>query len=385
MGSSSSGGASIPGPSPQEKSAYANQAILLNQLWQQINQSSNESRLLQPSLWDQLGYTPQYETLPATLTGQQILDQIPGGPKASKQLAKLINPNENFTLEEAQQLIGGLPTKKKGTPITADTIANIFKNVEPTQRLTGLTYKGPSQEQQDRKQIEDLFNKRTLDALNGNLPDDPALLRDLDKQEQILRNQLQANLGTGYETSTPGASALDRFNQTRNNLLEASRRQDLSQALSGSLDTAGFNAGQMAQNFGLSTGVLGLPFQSISGLGQAAQGFGSLASSLAQRRISGAAPGGGSGALGAIGSGLGLGAAAFGPQIASGLSGLFGGGAATGAAGLMPFLGPSLADFGAGAAASFGLPSIMGTLGGVGAGSAFGDLGIGALGALAIL
>src|SRR5689334_5228319 len=81
---SGSGGASIPGPSPQETSAYGNDAAILNQLWQELNQSGFEARLLQPSFFQQLGYTPTYETLPATMTGQQILDQVGGGKKGAK-------------------------------------------------------------------------------------------------------------------------------------------------------------------------------------------------------------------------------------------------------------------------------------------------------------
>lgn len=64
----------------------------------------------------------------------------------------------------------------------------------------------------EQQRINDLLRQRQIDALGGNIHD-PGLERNLGLQEQTLRNQLRAQLGSGYETSTPGMQALADFNQ----------------------------------------------------------------------------------------------------------------------------------------------------------------------------
>jgi hypothetical protein len=81
-----------------------------------------------------------------------------------------------------------------------------------------------------RQSLEEAFINRTEQALRGELPDNPALISDLREQEQNLRESLRKRLGTDYETSTAGIQALDQFNETRQGILEGTRRGDLSQA-----------------------------------------------------------------------------------------------------------------------------------------------------------
>lgn len=76
-------------------------------------------------------------------------------------------------------------------------------------------------------EVEGLIRQRTLAALKGELPVNPALLRELGQGEEQLRAQLMKQLGTGYETSTPGIEALAQFNQRKSELLEGARRGDL--------------------------------------------------------------------------------------------------------------------------------------------------------------
>lgn len=65
----------------------------------------------------------------------------------------------------------------------------------------------------EQQRINQLLRQRQEAALQGNAPVDPGLERNLGLQEQTLRNQLRAQLGPGYETSTPGMQALADFNQ----------------------------------------------------------------------------------------------------------------------------------------------------------------------------
>lgn len=82
----------------------------------------------------------------------------------------------------------------------------------------------------ERQEIEQLQLDRSIAALRGELPVDPALLRDLDEQEQKLRDQLRKQLGTGFETSTPGIEALSEFGNRRSEILERVRRGDIEAA-----------------------------------------------------------------------------------------------------------------------------------------------------------
>lgn len=65
----------------------------------------------------------------------------------------------------------------------------------------------------EQQKINELLRQRQINALQGNTPVDPGLERNLGLQEQTLRNQLRAQLGSGYETSSPGMQALADFRQ----------------------------------------------------------------------------------------------------------------------------------------------------------------------------
>lgn len=81
-----------------------------------------------------------------------------------------------------------------------------------------------------KQQIERTLLGRTLAALRGELPVDPALVTDLSRQEEALRETLRKELGPGYELSTPGMRRLEEFNLRKNQLLEGARRGDLTLA-----------------------------------------------------------------------------------------------------------------------------------------------------------
>jgi hypothetical protein len=70
-----------------------------------------------------------------------------------------------------------------------------------------------TEEAQARKDYENQLLDHQRKALAGELPVDPTLERALTEGEQQLRAQLQAQLGTGYETSTPGIQALEAYRQ----------------------------------------------------------------------------------------------------------------------------------------------------------------------------
>jgi hypothetical protein len=125
---------------------------------------------------------------------------------------------------------------------------------------------------------------RQLAALKGELPDNPALLRDLATQERTLNETLRKELGSGYATGTAGGNRLDAFNESRNVILEGGRRGDLS--LAEQLGLAREQANQsrtdalLARTGGVNT--MGLP--TAQGFGQAASGYTAPLQQLVQIR-----------------------------------------------------------------------------------------------------
>jgi hypothetical protein len=81
-----------------------------------------------------------------------------------------------------------------------------------------------------QRELETAFLERSEQALAGELPVNPALLRDLDIQEEALREGLRKQLGPGFDISSPGIEALSRFGESKDVLLEGARRGDLTLA-----------------------------------------------------------------------------------------------------------------------------------------------------------
>ena len=80
------------------------------------------------------------------------------------------------------------------------------------------------------QEIQRLLNERSLAALKGELPVDPVLERELEKQEQTLRERLQGQFGAGYETSSPAIETLDEFFRSAEGLRYNARRGELTLA-----------------------------------------------------------------------------------------------------------------------------------------------------------
>lgn len=74
---------------------------------------------------------------------------------------------------------------------------------------------------------------RALAAQQGRLPVNPALLTDLQRQEEMLRTRLRSQFGAGYEGTSGGIRTLGDFNMRKNQILEQARRSDLTMAEAG--------------------------------------------------------------------------------------------------------------------------------------------------------
>jgi hypothetical protein len=135
-----------------------------------------------------------------------------------------------------------------------------------------------------REKIETGFLERTEQALAGELPVNPALLRDLDTQQQAVEERLRRQLGPGYETSTPGQQALQKTLESRNVLLEGARRGDLTLAEQLGLAREQSNEQRINSFLSRTLGVNQAQSPFASGFGQVASGFNQPISSFQNQR-----------------------------------------------------------------------------------------------------
>jgi hypothetical protein len=95
-------------------------------------------------------------------------------------------------------------------------------------QYTNLRKKAPTAEEQANQGIQDQLTERIKTALSGDLGS-PALQKELKRQEDQLREQLQRDLGNGYELSSPGIRALSDFNERRAAVVDNANRADIEQ------------------------------------------------------------------------------------------------------------------------------------------------------------
>lgn len=135
-----------------------------------------------------------------------------------------------------------------------------------TGRVTGYQLSATAREQQAAEaEVQNLMRTRTLAALKGELPVDPALNREIEQNRLTLRDALRGNLGSGFETSTPGIQALADFEKRAEELRESSRRDQLAagegirlagQQLQSQIGTQGFqNIAGLSQLTGAPAGI----------------------------------------------------------------------------------------------------------------------------------
>lgn len=124
-----------------------------------------------------------------------------------------------------------------------------------------------------RREIEVKALERTKAALAGELPVDPALMKDLAERERTLEDELIKDFGSvsAARTSTPGQQRMREFDIYKENVLGAARRGDmtLAQQLA-----QGQGADNMNRFINAPSSVVSTPFNT--------QGFNSLNQTLNQ-------------------------------------------------------------------------------------------------------
>lgn len=84
--------------------------------------------------------------------------------------------------------------------------------------------------QQRQADLQKKLEERSLAALEGTLPVDPALERELEQGRIDLVEQLRKQLGPGFATSTPGIQALAEFDKRAKELRASARTGQLTLA-----------------------------------------------------------------------------------------------------------------------------------------------------------
>lgn len=152
--------------------------------------------------------------------------------------------------------------------------------------ITGITQRAEeTAKRAQTAEIERLLGERSLAALRGELPVDPALEKDLEVQEEELRNQLAQQFGPGFETSSPGIEALEEFRRTSEILRSGARTGQLTLAEQLGITREQQNQfkRQSSQDV-IRTSAIGDPLTFAGAFGQTARGFGQAQVPFIQQR-----------------------------------------------------------------------------------------------------
>lgn len=140
----------------------------------------------------------------------------------TKEVTELARQNRSMIEQQAEEnrLFTQFFAQQEGFDVDIDPV---------TGAITGIREISTPERERD-KEIRGLMQERSLAALKGELPVDPALERSLKEQETELRNRLVQQFGPGYETSSAGIETLGEFYRTSEGLREGARTGQLTLA-----------------------------------------------------------------------------------------------------------------------------------------------------------
>lgn len=190
--------------------------------------------------------------------------------------ADLLNQQRQIIEEQRAQQKIMLPflAEQEGFDVELDdggNIKSIKKKADP--------------EEAKRKELEGMFLDRSLKAMKGELPLDPALEESLASGEQQLREKLQSQFGPGYETSSPAIETLGQFMRSSEILREGARTGQLT--LSEQLGITREQQDQFSRassTDALRNTAIGDPLTFAGAFGQTARGFGQAQTPYLQQR-----------------------------------------------------------------------------------------------------
>jgi hypothetical protein len=267
--------------SAEERDLLELQTDLLRQAQDAARSGNDLQQLMMPIILEEAGYravradadvvNPQYESLKKK--NEKLTAQM---NKNIQFLAK--DESGNFRLSKTGRGDLNADRRARNEKLIAE-LNTVRKQLRTTDRYTQRAGDITSLERIEnpatdlREENEQLLLERQNTALRGELPVSPALLSELDAQEEELHASLLENLGEGYETSTPGIEALAKFGEHRNVVLEAARRDDIATAGTAANQMGGFIDSLAASRTGRAMGATQTPFLGASNLMQIAQGY----------------------------------------------------------------------------------------------------------------
>jgi hypothetical protein len=221
-----------PGPTAEELALQSTQNQLLQQQMAMIQSGQQEQNLIAPYLYQQMGLKPTYDP-----SGKLVgFEELPGFAEQQQQARDL----QGLQMDWAKQQLGLQGEQAKSAqeqnriqqllnPFTYEAMG-ITPKYDETGKIIGFEKQADTPEELQAKEIQRLMGERSLAALKGELPIDPTTTRELGQQEQTLRATMEKQLGPGWETSTAGREALERFGQTKAGILASAQRGELTLA-----------------------------------------------------------------------------------------------------------------------------------------------------------
>jgi len=241
-----------------------------------LQQARNDAAMT-PWTMQNAGYTPQYDEA-GNLTGitgddrfqQQYTDQGNefnrnmndqlGGMEASRQYLNQGMEGDLGRLETSRQYSVG-----SFDPALQAAQRNMtFEEgqINPQLQRLGMQYGGngqyvndPNSPEARSRSMQALFLNRANDAMAGKTQQDPTLVRQLQQEEQALRNQLAASLGPDYATSTPGMAALADFSKRRAEAYYGDTQNQMNQGVQNANSLGQYGLSTMDRLFGVGKGM----------------------------------------------------------------------------------------------------------------------------------
>src|SRR5439155_3218596 len=127
--------------------------------------------------------------------------------------------------QEMQRLTAAQNLAKKQIPALQAQLGRVQANPNV---ISGI-HRDKTEAEKQQAEEETLLGQKSLAALKGDYPIDPALMRQTNEQESVLRQHLANTLGPDYENTTQGSEALRAFNESKVETFENERRKAIAQ------------------------------------------------------------------------------------------------------------------------------------------------------------
>jgi hypothetical protein len=136
-----------------------------------------------------------------------------------------------------------------------------------------------------RGEVEKGLLERSKAALEGKLPLDPVLLKELGRQEEELNNTLRSRLGSGYDVSSAGIQALGDFGLNKAIAMSDSARKDLVTAEGLAINRNANTNANIDAVISRALGITSAPAGVAQAMGSVASGYGDMSQVYQQDRV----------------------------------------------------------------------------------------------------